>query len=82
MRMAPRLPVTVTDLMSMPPIEVAVADAGAVPDDRAMLLMVMMMGSGAMAVVTLLTLMLPVTMPMVPLGNSGGGRRDEQSGRA
>ena len=72
---------TVTDLMSMPPIEVAVADAGAVPDDRAMLLMVMMMmGSGGIAVVTLVTLMLPVTMPMVPLGNSGGGHRDEQSG--
>lgn len=78
--MTPRLPVAVADLMAMPPVEMSVADAGAVPDDRAMLLMVMMMGSGAMAVVTLVTLMLPVTMPMVPLGNSGRGRRHEQSG--
>lgn len=79
--MTPRLPVAVADLMAMPPVEMSVADAGAVPDDRAMLLMVMMtMGSGGMAVVTLVTLMLPVTMPMVPLGNSGRGRRHEQSG--
>lgn len=81
MRMTPRLPVAVADLMAMPPVEMSVADAGAVPDDRAMvLLVVMVMGPGGMTAVTLVTLMMPVTMPLVALGDRGGGRRHEQSG--
>lgn len=81
MRMTPCLPIAETVLMPMPPIEVAVTNAGAVADDRAMLVMIVM-EPGGIAVVALVAPMMSVSMPMVPLGERGGGRRDEQSCRA
>lgn len=78
MRMAPGLPMAVAMLMAVAPMEVTVADAGAVADHRTMVMMVVMSPWG----VPLVAVMMAVTMAMMPLGERGGGRRDEQSGRA
>lgn len=78
MRMASSLPMAMAMLMAVPPMEVTVADACAVADHRAMVMMMVMNPWG----VALVAVMMAVTMAMMPLGERGGGRRDEQSGRA
>lgn len=71
--MAPRLPMAMAILVAVSQIEVAVADAGAVPNNRAMLVMMVVMRPWGMAVVTLVATMMTVSMS-VTLGERGGRR--------
>lgn len=63
MRIAPGLPMAMAMLVAVPPMEVTVADAGAVADHRAMVVM-MEMNPWAVAQVAV---MMAVTMAMMPL---------------
>jgi hypothetical protein len=68
-------------LMTVSPVDMTMADACAVPDDRA-LLVVMVMRSRSMALVSVVAAMMPVAMPMLSLGERDRGGGGEQSSRA